>query len=48
MILNGTEALIWSRTTSPATKEEACGDVEAGACQAWIQSSHIFSPMMQA
>ncbi len=22
--------------------------METGACQAWIQSSHIFSPMMQA
>ncbi len=43
-MLTETGALLtwWSRTTPPATKEEACGDVETGACQAWIQSSHIF------
>ncbi len=29
-------------------KEEACGDVETGACQAWIQYSYVWSPMMQA
>ncbi len=29
-------------------KEEACGDVETGACQTWIQSSYVWSPMMQA
>ncbi len=50
MILNRTAALLtWcSRTTSPDTTEEAGGDVETGACQAWIQPSYISSPMMQA
>ncbi len=37
-----------SREEDVRKEEEARGDVETGACQAWIQSSHIFSPMMQA
>ncbi len=33
----------WSRPTSPATKEEACGDVETGACSIYFFVSTYFS-----
>ncbi len=30
------------QNNATSQKEEPCGDVETGTCQAWIQSSHIF------